>query len=67
MTAYTPPGSTINAHKAIQADNSHISLVRKRCVCGVATTARQLAQYKVCPVCVKRDRINLLHAARGGV
>lgn len=68
VSAYTPPSSTISRHKAIQADNAFISLVRKRCPeCQCATTAKQLVQFSKCPTCVKVQRISALAAAREAV
>ncbi len=35
--------------------NAPVSLIPKRCSCGKATTAKQLAQYRKCPACVIAD------------
>ncbi|PMQ16972.1 hypothetical protein JaAD80_08180 [Janthinobacterium sp. AD80] len=44
------PAKTIRHHHAIQATSVY-SLDRKRCACGKASTAKQLAQHGKCAAC----------------
>lgn len=38
-------------HRAIAAESSASSLIRKRCSCGKASTAKQLSQHGKCAAC----------------
>lgn len=45
---------TERQHRALANNNGPVfSLIRKRCACGKATTARQLGQYGSCVTCVR--------------
>lgn len=47
------PASVTRAHLAIQRDGPSHPLKRQRCACGAQVTARQMAQHRRCPACVK--------------
>lgn len=49
------PAQTERHHLANQAAPVY-SLIRKRCACGKASTARQLGQYGLCVTCTRSKK-----------
>ena len=51
------PSYTERLHRAISEESAPVKLMSKRCACGKAAPAKQLAQYGVCVACQLDARI----------